>query len=189
MSWYRLIDRAHPLWGLEVCGRLVLGNLYRRGTDLLEDEENFEAIEVTAVRRLDVFVGDKVLQVPEVRGMYLSCKLLERSPVQEDVELSFDSPYGKCLVESSRLVEDGRVTFIELNYVIYEQAVTVVLLRKYRAGNRDNDVLASETFRGRYVEQSVIDAYRSFCRGSTSPVEALRDAIIDGSFFAKRGGD
>lgn len=174
MSWYRVVDRAHPLWGLEVCGDLD-------NDDPVTDGCDEPLLHVLAVRRLDVFVGDRAFQIPRVKGMYLSLEILELSPVQDDViELDTSSPYGKCLVEGTLAPQKGFL----LTYALYERAVTVSLTTDDLI-DRDRRKMASETFMGRYVEAQVVDAARSF----QGDMVSLRDAIIDGSFFSKRGGD
>jgi hypothetical protein len=86
---------------------------------------------ILAMRRVDVFVGDRPFQLiapeGETLGLLIMQDRLEPSPLQDDiVELSTDLPYGEFLEE----VEDGPrgdETGARLTCVAYEERYQIAL--------------------------------------------------------------
>ncbi len=93
--WYRVTDPLSPLCGCDVRGR-----------------EHLDYFLIDAVRRIDIFVGDRPFQRVAPTGqdlglMIRSIQLIE-SPLQDDiVELATDTPYGKFVWENEFTRPDG----------------------------------------------------------------------------------
>jgi hypothetical protein len=113
--WYRVNDPLNPLCGADVLtgdpGHLEGGH----GT----------FYEVRAMRRVDVFVGDRPYQLiaPEGQslGILVASNHLVESPIQDDVvEIATDRPYGPCVEERDHARDDGlRLRVVE--YVLMSQ--------------------------------------------------------------------
>lgn len=175
--WYRVVDRAHPLWGLEVCGDL-------NNQEVVLDGSDDALLDVKSVRRLEVFVGDRPMQISRVRGMWLSMDILEESPIQEDVQLEVGPPYGKCLEEDSMeigsiLRTDGLGTnAVKVTVALYERAATVAVVECKSFSAENVRVLVSDTCIGtfpmNYIRSRVNDA---------PSWQSLVDSLHDGSFW------
>jgi hypothetical protein len=117
-KWYRVIDPINPLYGCDV-----------NGTPLEFPEEFRGLMDVRALRRVDIFVGDRPFQLVapegETLGLLISTEHLGECPMQDEiVELVTDRPYGKCLNESQMKRPDG-CTF---SVAEYEHAVQAAIL-------------------------------------------------------------
>lgn len=149
VKWFRVIDPLSPLYGCDV-----------RGYDAHESpfdipKETF--LTLTALRRVDVFVGDRPFQLiaPEKEnlGLLVLFQQLEPSPLQDDiVELSTDLPYGEFLEE----VEDARGDGAKLHCVAYEQVYQIALLHQDR-------LLVSRIIRN--DDDEIVRIRRAFERG------------------------
>ena len=111
LSWYRVVDPLSPLHGCDVHG--------------LDDGE---LLEICALRRVDVFVGDRPYQLIAPEGQTLGLLIvrdqLEPSPIQDEVvELATDLPYGTFLEEIEHYRDGGEC----LHLVAYERAFQVAL--------------------------------------------------------------
>lgn len=130
-KWWRVIDPLNPLYGCDVSGRRVAW-----------DDETDETlmISVRRMRRVDVFVGDRPFQLVakegESLGLWIDVTHLEESPMQGDVEIGHDKPYGTCLDESDLTRGDGCM----LRIVRYEKAQQVAL------DSPSGQLLANKTF-------------------------------------------
>lgn len=93
-EWFRVNDQLSPLHGCDV-----------RGSEAVdEDDESLGFLMIEALRRVDVFVGDRPHQLvaPEGGnlGLMIAIDQLEESPIQDDVvELVTDRPHGRCIEE------------------------------------------------------------------------------------------
>lgn len=134
VKWFRVIDPLSPLYGCDVRGfKKPVGNNQMSTQD-------FMAIE--AMRRVDVFVGDRPFQLVapegETLGLLIYWGHLEPSPLQDDiVELSTELPYGEFLEE----VEDGPrgdETGARLTCVAYEERYQIALKWRDEAGGTIN---------------------------------------------------
>lgn len=136
VKWYRVIDPLSPLYGCDVRGwKKNIGS-----NDLSYDE----MLVVCAMRRIDVFVGDRPFQLiaPEGEnlGLLIVLQCLEPSPLQDDVvELTTDIPYGEFLEEVEVSRDDGCV----LHIVAFERAFQVALLVPSIIKNADRRVAVS----------------------------------------------
>lgn len=118
-KWYRVTDPLSPLFGCDVRGWVSEAAI---GPD--------NALVVEAMRRIDVFVGDRPFQLVATPGENLGLAVrtdqLEESPLQDDIiELTTDSPYGKCVDEE----EATRADDLNLHVTTYERAIQVALRR------------------------------------------------------------
>jgi hypothetical protein len=123
-SWYRVIDPLSPLYGCDV-----------RGTS------SEPWLTIVALRRVDVFVGNRPFQLvaPEGQslGLLIDVEQLELSPIQTDVvELDTGRPFGRCIDESTMTRGDG----LTLRIARYERAQQVAL------DDNRGTLLASRTF-------------------------------------------
>lgn len=116
--WYRVNDPLNPLCGSDVLtgevGRIEGGSR--------------KFWEVIAIRRVDVFVGDRPYQLVAPAGGSLGIMVasdgLVESPIQDEVvEIATDRPYGKCVEERDLDRSDG----VRLRVVEYEQMGQVAL--------------------------------------------------------------
>lgn len=128
--WYRVNDPLSPLSGCDVMGDEVPG---LAGV--------FRAILVTAVRRVDVFAGDRPYQRVAAGGGHLGLMLdmaqLVPSPIQDDVvEIATDRPYGAVVEERDHDRSDG----LRLRVVEYELLAQLAL-----DDTATNSVLTSAT--------------------------------------------
>lgn len=98
---------------------------------------------VQALRRIDVFVGDRPFQLvagpDEDLGLIIRMEQLVKSPLQDQiVELVTDRPHGKCLDEYQLDRSDG----VALRVARFEEAIQVAL------DDVDGVLLASTTYSG-----------------------------------------
>lgn len=123
VKWYRVIDPLSPLYGCDV-----------RGYDASEGPYGIPKgtyLNVSGMRRVDIFVGDRPFQLMapknENLGLMVLFQQLESSPIQDEiVELSTELPYGEFLEE----VEDGPrgdETEARLTCVAYEELYQIAL--------------------------------------------------------------
>ena len=145
VKWLRVRDPLNPLCGCDVVLHEMPDGAYR---------------EVTALRRLDVLLGDRPYQLRAPEGCTLGISIdvnhLEPSPVQDEiVEIGYDTPYGKFLEERS----DGGADEY-LMQVTYENAIQFALLAQ-----DDDELLGNCTFlgvgrteRAEKVRQSFLDS-------------------------------
>ncbi len=117
VKWYRVIDPLSPLYGCDVRG-------YSAECVFGPDD----GLVIKAMRRVDIFVGDRPFQLiapqGETLGLVIDSRQLEPSPLQDEtVELATDLPYGEFLEE----VEDERGDRLRLHSVAYENAYQVAL--------------------------------------------------------------
>lgn len=122
VKWYRVIDPLSPLYGCDL--RLAPGRLNLRLS--AGGVKTFATIE--ALRRIDVFVGDRPFQLispeHETLGLMIDAAQLENSPIQDDiVELATDRPYGNFLEENQIFRGEGEC----LHLVAYDDAFQVAL--------------------------------------------------------------
>lgn len=120
--WYRVNDPLSPLSGCDV----------RLGPDRLDfhrrsDGALLYAI-IVAVRRVDVFQGDRPYQrvsaLGQDLGLMIATDRLIESPIQDDVvEIATDRPYGACVEERDHERSDG----LRLRVVQYELMAQVAL--------------------------------------------------------------
>lgn len=126
--WYRVMDPLNPLCGADV---------------LIEDEGDNGFCVVTALRRLDVLMGNRTFQLRVPEGQHLGISVLAEhlveSPIQDDViEIAYDYPNGKCLSEAT--LDTGDTD--ELRIARYERAIQVAY------GEREGELAATCTLRG-----------------------------------------
>ena len=137
-TWFRVIDPLNPLCGCDV-----------RGVKCFDAEGNWNELHLTALRRIDVMVGDRPYQLRAGDNDRLNIAIVgyantwhtivEISPLQDDVIiLADDRPYGRCLDESSATRADGYT----LRAVRYERATQIAL------DDYDGTFLATRTFYG-----------------------------------------
>jgi hypothetical protein len=123
VNWFRVIDPLSPLYGCDVRGYDAKDGPY--------DLPRRTYLNVTGMRRVDIFVGDRPFQLMapknENLGLMVLFQQLEPSPLQDDIiELSTELPYGKFLEE----IEDGPrgdETEAMLTCVAYEKRYQVAL--------------------------------------------------------------
>lgn len=114
-KWYRVIDPINPLFGCDVAG--------------LVDDDNLPGyLQVTAMRRVDIFVGDRPFQLVapdgESLGVLVDTDHLADSLIQDEtVELATDRPFGRCIDESELERRDG----VTLRIARYENAVQIAI--------------------------------------------------------------
>lgn len=121
-KWFRVIDPLSPLYGCDI--RLGLG-LARVNPDDFS-VKSFGV--VVAMRRVDVFVGDRPFQLiakeGEDLGLMIDKSQLEDSPLQDEtVETGTDRPHGLCIDESEMTRGDG----VTLRVARYERAVQIAV--------------------------------------------------------------
>lgn len=121
-KWYRVIDPLNPLFGCDVRVRNDRAVVAKSGAKLYW--------EISAMRRVDIFVGDRPFQLiapeGESLGLWIDPAHLQDSPLQDDVvELATDLPYGECLDEMEYERGDG----LRIHLVTYEHACQVALLK------------------------------------------------------------
>lgn len=150
VRWFRVIDPLSPLYGCDVRGfKKPVGNSAMTVQDFLVIE---------AMRRVDIFVGDRPFQLVapsgECLGLLIDWTQLEPSPIQDEiVELSTDLPYGEFLEE----VLDEREG-LQLHCVAYERAYQVALL-----GTDPPSVIVSRTLQN--SDDEVVRIRAAFDRG------------------------
>lgn len=113
-KWYRVIDPLNPLYGCDVSGVEALS---------VEGWLN-----LTAMRRVDVFVGDRPFQLIAKSGEYLGvlidCDHLALAPIQDVTMVTgTDRPHGLCLDESEMVRKDG----VTLRVARYERATQIAV--------------------------------------------------------------
>lgn len=122
VKWYRVIDPLSPLYGCDVRGwRKPVGNNEMTIQDFMVIE---------AMRRVDIFVGDRPFQLVapdgEMLGLLIDWTQLEPSPLQDEiVELATDMPYGEFLEEVELNREDGCVLHLSAYERLYQVALLV----------------------------------------------------------------
>lgn len=126
-KWYRVVERLSPLCGCDV---------------RVEVTGKYDWPLIVALRRVDVFAGDRPYQLVAAEGENLGIAVdpddLELAPIQDDiVELTTRSPYGECL-EESELIREG--SNLVLRCAFYERASQISLEAQ------GTGVLASRTF-------------------------------------------
>ena len=127
-GWYRVVDPLNPLCGCDVrVPRVFI-------------ENDLKMAVVDAVRRVDIFVGDRPFQLfaPEGQslGVWVNVKHLAASPIQDEVvETGADRPYGICIDESEMTRADG----VTLRVARYERATQVA------RENADGQLLSTAT--------------------------------------------
>lgn len=110
-KWFRVNDQLSPLCGCDVTGIEAEGWL-----------------SITALRRVDIFVGDRPFQLVAKEGEHLGLLIdtdqLVDSPFQDDVMVvGDDRPFGLCLNESEMTRKDGCTMFVAR----YERATQIAL--------------------------------------------------------------
>ncbi len=118
VKWYRVVDPLSPLCGCDV--RLGLFRMLGRGGS--------EWGRVEAMRKVDVFVGDRPFQLVakdgEDLGLMINMDQLDESPFQADVmEIGRDRPHGLCINESEMTRQDG----VTLRIARYERATQIAI--------------------------------------------------------------
>lgn len=123
-KWFRVIDPLSPLYGCDVLlsGEKVYNVEWAVGG---EDEEFHRVI---AMRRVDVFVGDRPFQLVAKEGqdlgLLISNACFASSPVQDEiVEAGTDRPHGLCIDESEMTRQDG----VTLRIARYERATQIAV--------------------------------------------------------------
>lgn len=121
IKWYRVIDPLSPLYGCDVTGYDAADGAYEI------PKETY--LNLTGMRRVDIFVGDRPFQLMapknENLGLMVLFQQLEKSPLQDEiVELATDLPYGEFLEE----VELSRKDDCTLHLVAYENLYQIALL-------------------------------------------------------------
>lgn len=142
-KWYRVIDPLNPLYGCDV-----------EGAESLSAEG---WLRVQAMRRVDIFVGDRPFQLvaPEkgCLGVLIDMDHLEASPIQDEVvETGTDRPHGLCLDESEMTRQDG----VTLRIARYERATQIAL------EDSEGELLATATESGEARnawETAIIDMF------------------------------
>lgn len=122
-KWYRVIDPLSPLYGCDVLTESSLTAVNHK------DFTTRKFLMVKALRRVDVFVGDRPFQLiakdGDDLGLMVDRAVLEDSPIQDEtVETGTDRPHGICLDESEMTRVDGH----KLKIVKYEKAIQIALL-------------------------------------------------------------
>lgn len=143
VKWWRVVDPLNPLNGCDVrIGRDEDETYFRIAT--FDDDVGGHAVfaSVTAIRRLDVLVGNRPFQLVNPEGdlgILVDKTHLEESPIQDDiVEIEYDRPHGKCLSEEVISTGDGD----ELRVVDYENAIQIAY------GEHEGELYATCTLRG-----------------------------------------
>ena len=160
VKWWRVVDPLNPLCGCDVKG--------------WDSEAVFgpdDALAVTALRRLDVLVGDRPFQLVAAEGEHLGVAVLrehlEPSPVQDDrIEIGYDNPHGRCLSEVSIPGPDGD----ELRVARYERAIQVAY------GEMEGELYATATIRGSDRDTRLSNVIAAFSDG-TVDVDDLKQMI------------
>lgn len=145
-KWFRVTDPLSPLYGCDVRG-------WRSQAVFGADD----ALVVTALRRVDVFVGDRPFQLiaPEGEdlGVAVRTEQLQESPLQDEtVETGTDRPHGLCLDESEMTRSDGST----LRIARYERATQIAV------EDTNGDLLSTrtETADVRALwEQTIVDMF------------------------------
>lgn len=124
--------------------------------------------EVTAIRRVDVFVGDRPFQLVappgDSLGIMVANSHLIKSPIQEDItEIATDRPFCKCLEER----EHSRGDDLVLRVAEYEGMAQVAL-----DDTATNSVLTSATVSLEGMRQIELD----FAEGTG--LDELQDLIV-----------
>lgn len=114
-KWYRVIDPINPLFGCDVTG-------------LIDEDTHPGYLQVTAMRRVDIFVGDRPFQLVgndyEGLGIMIDTDHLGESLLQDEtVELTTERPFGRCIDESEMTRKDG----VTLRIARYETHVQIAL--------------------------------------------------------------
>ena len=178
-KWWRVIDGASPFYGLDVCGKAKAFSMPGFAS----------AIEIESVRRFDVFVGDRPMQISRVKGILISTEILEESPVQDDdvvMDSEPASPYGVCL-------EEVTLPLLKINsknknksesyyvfYVLFERGMSLSL-RKAIADKEET--LASTGIVLGSFESSRIKTVQAFV-----DLDRLKEEIEDQSIFERFEG-
>lgn len=132
-KWYRVNDPLSPLCGCDVTGIEAI---------------SWEGwLSITALRRVDVFVGDRPFQLVAKEGEHLGLLIdtaqLVDSPFQDDVMVvGRDRPHGICLDESEMTRADG----VTLRVARYERATQIAL------EDPDDCLLATKTETGDFKD-------------------------------------
>ncbi len=150
VKWYRVNDPLSPLYGSDVrLGEVVL---------LAQGGVRWQRIE--ALRRVDMFIGDRPFQLfakaGEDLGLMINVEYLVESPIQGEVmEVGDDRPHGLCLDESEMTRNDG----VTLRVARYERAIQIAL------EDSEGNLLATATETGEgfgFWEEEII---KMFARG------------------------
>lgn len=128
-KWYRVTDPLNPLYGCDVTGFVTECAF---GPD--------DGLAVTAMRRVDIFVGDRPFQLVakkgENLGIIVSGDCIDESPLQDEtVEAAYDRPHGLCLDESEMTRKDG----MTIRVARYENATQIAL------EDAEGELLATQT--------------------------------------------
>jgi len=120
VKWYRVIDPLSPLYGCDVSGYDAFIGPHGIPEGVY--------VNITAMRRIDIFVGDRPFQLVAPRnenlGLLILYQHLEPSPLQnETVELATDAPNGKCLDE----YEVERGDHIRLRIAYFKEVAQLAL--------------------------------------------------------------
>lgn len=117
-EWFRVNDPLSPLHGCDV-----------RGSEAVDvDEDSLGFLMIEALRRVDVFVGDRPHQLIAPKGGNLGLMIdmdqLEPSPIQNEiVEIGTDRPFGKCIEEYQLDRADG----VAIRVARFETATQIAL--------------------------------------------------------------
>lgn len=125
-KWYRVTDPLNPLCGCDVkLGGNGITNVQMKD-GVTQEVEHYNR--VIALRRVDVFVGDRPFQLVAPEGEHLGVMVdmrhVEISPLQDEtVETGTDRPHGLCLDESEMTRKDG----LTIRIARYEKATQIAL--------------------------------------------------------------
>jgi hypothetical protein len=147
-KWFRVTDPLSPLYGCDVRG-------WRSQAVFGADD----ALVVIALRRVDVFVGDRPFQLVaregEDLGIAVRADQLDESPLQDEtIETGTDRPHGLCIDESEMSRNDGST----LRIARYERATQIAV------EDNNGDLLATRTETADYRdvwEQGIIRLFET----------------------------
>lgn len=158
-KWYRVTDPLSPLHGCDVRGE---------PRNLVNIDMSFDRfLIVEALRRVDIFAGDRPFQLiaPDGKslGMMIEWAQLAESPLQDDiVELATDLPYGACLDE----YEAERGDEVRLHVATFERAAQVALTHKGK-------LLRSETYKDLTVPNELVVLFED-----GQPVDTILERMV-----------
>lgn len=123
-GWYRVTDPLSPMCGCDVRGTVSMAPL--------SSGHVRSFLLVSAMRRVDIFVGDRPYQLVapsgEDLGIMVATEGLFPSFLQDDiVQLTTEKPYGQCLEEIVDTRDDGHTA---LTSVTYERAYQLALVSR-----------------------------------------------------------
>lgn len=147
VKWWRVVDPLNPLCGCDVRLGTDDDEVYNKIAEFSTEEDGTtgEYVSVTALRKLDVLVGNRPFQLVNRDGdigLLIDRSHIEPSPVQDDVvEIGYDLPNGRCVDETVIEGIDGDV----LRVATYERAIQVAYCEE---GDDEGEMCATATLRG-----------------------------------------